>query len=53
MTARNLVGFDDTRRRHGQRLCNGNDAGIIEDYGFLSAHASSTRPVPASATTPW
>jgi hypothetical protein len=34
--ARNLIGYDDTAPA-GQvsDVCNGNDAGIIEDYGFL------------------
>ncbi len=35
VTARNLVGFNDVPGGVVSDVCNGNDAGIIEDYGFL------------------
>ena len=40
VAARDLIGFDDTAP-NGQvsALCNGSDAGIIEDYGFIALTA--------------
>jgi hypothetical protein len=35
VAARNLVGFNDVSAGIVSDVCNGNDAGIIEDYGFL------------------
>jgi len=35
VAARNIVGFNDVSGGVVSDVCNGNDAGIIEDYGFL------------------